>query len=476
MMVARELLTADRQIRADRRGAGALRWTEPQERLFASPYRMTVYWGANGIGKSVALAELARRALSCELPWQQKGPQTVILAGNTWTQLGSTLKYLWSSLDRNTFSRKIRFSGGAVKGQRLAVYDIVSGPAKGGELRLGTFKAENLAGPRADVVITDEPLPRAVYDELWPRLLGRNGRMYQGFTPTISTSEDIGYLWEMVDDPARPWAGEIQVELTLTAVTPRGGLLNVPWMTALEIEQFEAGVSGIERDMRMGRTRYPRPDVAYFGAWGPQLIRPISIRGLPPGTPLGIGIDHGSRPGAQRAVLVAVEGTGIHSRVWVLDEYQGDGRTETDEDAAGVLAMLARHGLQLEHVDRWVGDRAHGGYQGGNGAKSNQRLKAAIAQRIGLDTAGRTGWHERLPDGLRYMWTPRKYDRSVWEGCEILHRMMVGMSPRILVSDRCVHLAEDLSKWQGKSTDPHKDGIDALRYIVVDMIEGRGRR
>lgn len=475
-MQDRPLLLDQRSERAARKGAGPRRWTAPQESLFASPYRMTAYWGANGIGKSAALAELTRRAMLCQLPWQRPGPQTVILAGNTWTQLGSTLRYLWDSIDRGILAKGVRYQGGSMKGQRLPVYDIVDGPAKGGELRLGTFRAENLAGPRADVVITDEPLPRDVYDELWPRLLGRNGRMYQSFTPTISTSEDISYLWELVDDPVRPWAGEIQVELTLDAVTPRGGLLCVPWMSAQEIAEFEQGVSGIERDMRMGRTRHPRLDAAYFSAWGPHLMRSITVSTPPPGTPMGIGIDHGSRPGAQRAVLVAVSGTGIDARVWVLDEYQGDGRTDTEEDAAGVLEMLQRHGMPLDAVDRWVGDRAHGGYQGGNGAKSNQRLKAAIAQRIGLDTAGRTGWSERLPHGLRYMWTPRKYDRSVWEGCDMMHRMMVGANPRLLVSDRCVHLARDLQRWQGRTNDPHKDGIDALRYIIVDMVEGRGKR
>ena len=475
-MTERVLLLDQRQERAARHGAGPMRWTAPQERLFDSPYRMTAFWGANGIGKSAALAELTRRALLCQLHWQTPGPQTVILAGNTWSQLGSTLRYLWSSIDKSLFKKGVRYEGGNMKGQRVPVFDVLSGPAKGGELRLGTFRAENLAGPRADVVITDEPLPRDVYDELWPRLLGRHGRMYQTFTPTISTSEDISYLWEMVDDPARPWAGEIQVELTLEAVTPRGGLLSVPWMSGQEIAEFEAGVSGIERDMRMGRTRHPRVDVAYFSAWGPHLLRPMALGDIPPGTPLGIGIDHGSRPGAQRAVLVAVSGTGIDARVWVLDEYQGDGRTETEADADGILAMLRRHGLPVEAIDRWVGDRAHGGYQGGNGAKSNQHLKAALAQRMGLETGARTGWSEKLPRGLRYMWQPRKYDRSVWEGCAILHRMMVGKAPRLTISDRCQHLSKDLSRWQGKSTDPHKDGIDALRYIVVDMVEGRGQR
>ena len=137
--------------------------------------------------------------------------------------------------------------------------------------------------------------------------------------------------------------------------------------------------------------------------------------------------------------------------------------------------MLERQGLRIEHVDVWIGDRAHGGYQGGNGEKSNERLKAAIAKALGHDTRG-TGWTEKLPRALRYMQQPRKYDRSVWEGCEMLHRMMVGTSPRIQVASKCTVLHEDLRQWQGRSRDPHKDGIDALRYVVVGMIEGREPR
>ena len=73
------------------------------------------------------------------------------------------------------------------------------------------------------------------------------------------------------------------------------------------------------------------------------------------------------------------------------------------------------------------------------------------------------------------MRAPRKYDRSVWEGSEILHRLMVGDAPRLTVAAECGDLNDDLSNWQGSLSDPHKDGIDALRYIVVPMVEGRRR-
>ncbi len=468
---ARRLLGDERGRRQEVLGKPRLYWTEPQRRIFESPYAVTVAWGANGIGKSLTLAEVVRRGLAAELGWQDRGPKVVLLAGNSWGQIGVTLSYLWETVDKRWFKPKLRFEGGGMRGQRLQIFDILDGPGKGGQLRCGTFNAgaANLAGPRADLVVSDEPLPEKIYNELWPRLFGRRGRIVIGFTPTLGTSEDIKYLWDKVDDPALPWFGEIQVPLTLEAVTLHGGLVPYSWSTQEEIDRFEAGLSRLERDMRMGRTRTPATGELYFSAFGPHLIGPCNV---PRGTRIGIGIDHGSKPGAQRAILVAVEGLGIDARAWVLDEYKGDGRTEIEADAAGVVAMLARHRMTIQDVDAWIGDRAHGGYGGVNGKKSNEMLKSALAKSTGLDI-NRTGWHEKLPTPLRYMWQPRKHDSSHWEGFDIIHRMTVGDSPRLTLSPACAHLRADFENWKGSSRDPHKDGLDALRYILIDMMAGR---
>lgn len=465
----RELLAADKMRRVERLGTPRPYWTATQQALFDSPYALTVAWGANGVGKSEAIAELARRAIAGQLNWQRPGPRTVMLLGNTWKQLGQTLKYLFAGLDKSWVRPRIRYEAGGIKGQRIAIFDIMGGPGKGGELWCGTFDAENSAGPRAEVVITDEPLPESVFNELWPRLLGRNGRMYQTFTPTLGTAHKLDYLWKLVDDPTKPWAGEIRTPLTLEAVTPVGSRFPIPWMTQEEIDRFEAGLSAVQVDMRMGRVRTPRVDTAYFGCWGPHLVTADTPPG---GTRLGIGIDHGSRPGAQRAVLAAVGGRGIYARAWVLDEYKGDGRTESEDDARGILSMLERQGYALKDIDLWVGDRAHHGDRRG-GAKSNTRLQMSIAQAMGVDVT-RRGWAAHLPEPLRRMQTPRKYDRSVWEGVEILHRMMVGQAgkPMLTLSPRCTALAYDFATWQGAKLDPCKDGIDACRYVVVPMAEG----
>jgi len=466
-----------------------MRWTNAQRRLFDSPYRLTVAWGGNGQGKSKAAAELTRKALARQLYWQQPARigETVILAGNTWSQLGSTLEYFWELIDPRWFKETLRFEGGRIQGQRLQVYDIIDGPARGGCLRCGTFRAENLAGPRAGVVVTDEPLPEDVHNELWPRLFGRGGRMYQNFTPAPSSKDTsdakLDYLWDMVDNPELPWAGEIQTPLTLDAVTPRGGLLEVPWATQLEIDQFESGLSAVVRDCRMGRTRRKKSNTAYYSAWGAHLLtptpplwfgqamsRPVADQRANP-VRVGIGIDHGSKPGAQRAILAMVFGFGLNARVWIADEYAGDGRTDSEQDAAGILAMLERQGIALEDVDQWVGDRAHGGDWRG-GKKSNFRLQQAIAEAIGISTQSR-GWKSRLPKNLQRIHTPAKKDKSVYEGADIIHRLMLRGPEWYAVSQRCTQLDRDHTDWQGGSREPAKDGCDGERYIVVPMVEGR---
>lgn len=468
-MVQRSLLTAGREERRASVGQPIAYWSDSQSALFASPYHLTVAWGTNAGGKSLAAADLVRRGLGGLLHWQTPGqPYTVILAGNTLAQVGVTVGYLWESVDKSWFKKSIRFEAGGLKGQRLQVYDVIGGPGKGGQLRVGTFDAKNLAGPRADMVVTDEPLPEDVFNELWPRLLSRDGRMYQTFTPTLGTATRLDYLWKLVDDPGAPWAGEIQTVLSLDAVTPRGGVFETPWMSQEEIDRFLAGLSQVQRDMRAGRSRTPLRDTAYFSAFGPHLIREFDP---PQGASVIIGIDYGTKPGTQRIVLSAHGGKGLYSHIWVMDEFQGESATDLEEDAESLLRMLQRNGLTVADVDFWYGDRQHDGGKGN--IKSNDRLKAAIARSLGLDFM-RRGWTAQLPGPLQRMRTPRKYNRSVYDAAEIIHRLMVGEAPRFTVHPRCVRLIEDLTNWQGSLSpkDPYKHGFDALQYGVVPVVEG----
>lgn len=448
------------------------RWTNPQSAFLNDPRTLLVLWGCNGAGKSVVLAEYARRAIEGTLANPvADGPVSVGLFGETWQQLGSTIKYFWDSVDKRWFREKVHFQDGQLAGQRMPIYDVIDGPGKGSVLRMGTFSAgaQRLAGPRYHYVIADEPFPHQIFAELWPRLLGRNGQLRMGFTPTLGTAHKLEYLWDLVDDPKATFAGEIQVPLTLDAVTPRGGLAEIPWMTQEEIDRFERGCPAQVRDCRMGRSRVPETAARFFDAYGSHLHNQPDLGRLAElNARVGIGIDHGSKPGAQRAVMIATAIVKGKSKVWVLDEYKADGRTETDDDARGIMSMIERHGLRLEDVDHWVGDRAHHGDKYG-GKKSNLRLMQAFSRLRSVDPKKTRTWRRKLPKPLSSMYVPRKYDGSIWDGCEILHRLMVADPYMIEFSPACVHLHEDLLEWRGDRADPHKDGIDALRYIVVDM-------
>ncbi len=486
----------------DRRPAPS-RFTDKQWQFIRSDKKLTVFWGGNACGKSVVLAEIARRALRGQLPWQQSGRKySVMLVGNTWPQLSSTLEYLFDGLQPGELGANIRYEGGTIKGQRMQVYTTAFGPCPGSVLRCGIFRAKNLAGPRADVVLSDEPLPEDVHNELFPRLMGRNGRMYVTFTPTLGTAGDIQYLWDLVDDPQRPYFGEIQVQTTVENCTPRGGLIEVPFLRQDEIDQLREGLSPLQADMRLGLSRYPRLDCTYFeGSWDPRTCR-MAYR-PPPGTRALVGFDHGSKANAQVATLTFAEGRGLGTRYHIADMYMSQKRSETVEDAREVLRMLHRSGvahprsdlagmafediirqpavngvpnLDLSDVDLWVGDRSHGGYRGGLGAKSNQDLQRAIAAAVGFDVDRLQPhqWRLRLPRPLQKILVPKKHHRSMWDGMDVLRRMM---PTRLTIADheRMDPMADAFQRWAGALLDPLRDRLDAARYPIVEVDSGRIR-
>ena len=266
------------------------------------------------------------------------------------------------------------------------------------------------------------------------------------------------------------------------SVTPRGGLYELPWASQQEIDEFAAGLSEVQREMRLGFTRYPRTDCAYYSAWGSHLVldqppswwfeelaaagrerRQSRIR-------VGVGVDHGSKPGAQVAILVAIMGYGLHARIWILDEYVS-GSTTSEQDAVGVVAMLRRNGLEIKDVDLWVGDRAHD-FRGGR--KANQYFRQGLAKQLGFDIS-RRGWGDKIPRPLQMMAVPRKSLNSAYEGADIIHRRMLRGPDYYAVSSCCKSLDESHRTWRGGQREPAKDACDAERYIVVPMMEGRHR-
>jgi hypothetical protein len=456
-------------------------YTNPQRQALMMPDDLGVFWGANQVGKTVFLVDDAILRLIGRHPLQRhRPPCRVGIGGKSWPQMAATLKALWATVDPRWFRKAIRYEGGQLKGQRYAIYDVVDGPGKGGELCLAT----NEQGP--DVIqgwqvhhwAQDEPLSEAFYGELTPRLFRLHGTLRLGFTPRIGAvgerGEKLGWFWKKVDDGE---IGQVTVPLTLDAVTPRGGLLEVPWQSQSDIIKFERTLTGPEREMRMGRSRIPVFTDRFFTCYSDDLIGTSRFR--EPNW-LAVGIDHGSGAGRQRACAVV----GVFEptpEFWVVGEAASDGRTDADKDAADLMAMLHRVTGEkdprraIESVNVWIGDRYHAGdYYGGE--KSNWLLLCAFCRLLGI--AKPSARHQEyvkavrtLPGTLSKLTTPTKWTGSVFDTGHQLNGLM---DKKLMhFNPACTNTLEGIRNWRGREADPEKDACDAWRYASIGLLDSQ---
>jgi hypothetical protein len=303
-----------------------------------------------------------------------------------------------------------------------------------------TTRQGSLANASAtlDVVWVDEPPPIELWSELVARIMAKRGHLFLTMTPI---GRPVGWLKDKVSD------GEIKDHrFSVTAA-------NCPWYDQEQIDEIEKLYLPHEVPQRL------------HGAWEGYLSERLfkgfqddHVRDEVPmeKATIGIGLDHGTDAGSQVAILVAISHAGDHPKIWVLDEYVSDSTSTPEEDARAIMRMLDRNRLSVDHVDRWVGDRAHGGKRWG-GAKSNRMLMTAFERemRIGVD---------RLPFKIR---TVKKGRGSVWHGCRVIHSSM--LRGDFVIRPHCSRLIESLKNWQGRD-DEFKHAIDALRYSAVDLL------
>jgi len=455
-------------------------YTAPQRRFFNLPDPLAVLWGANQIGKTLTILDDAILRLLGRHPLQRHRPPCRIgLGGKSWPQMAATMRQLWSTVDPRWFKKAIRYEGGQLKGQRYAIFDVIDGPGKGGELCMATNEqgADVVQGWQVHHWGQDEPLSEQFYGELVPRLLRLDGTLRLGFTPRLGavgeSGEKLNWFWSLVDDGT---IAQVNIPLTLEAVTPLGGLLEVPWMTQRQITNFERSLPGPEREMRMGRSRIPVFATRVFTCFSDGLVR-AGLR-PPSGNVLGVGIDHGAGAGRQRACAVA----GIYEpspHLYTLGEAASDGRTRADKDAEDIIEMLMRvtgetnAKAAIEAVDLWLGDRYHAGDAIG-GEKSNWLLLCAFCRVLGIVKP--SAKHQEyvsavrsLPGKLSRIHVPSKWEGSVWDGARQLNTLLD--QERILFSPDVPVTLQGIRSWRGKMADPEKDACDAWRYICVGLVE-----
>ena len=338
--------------------------------------------------------------------------------------------------------------------------------------RSGTQDGAALAGLMGDALIINEPPRERHWGEALRAVGHSGGPVLCVFTPMDEhgVSRDLRWLQTYIE-------GDIS-----KGVQPRGNFVQIvgqlcpenaphrdPDNIAMQIAAMPAAEVAQRRDAAWtgpatGRI-FTNWDTTQRFSWEPVpgADEWPELPGLPAGEEVSIGvtIDHGEGAGREVALLYAYVQRGAQSMVWFLDEYRSPERTILARDAAEILAMLERNGINVQHVDRWHGDVNSAGKMFAVGL--NRKLEQEIAALLGRPRTVQvvTIHSAKKGRGGRLM--------QVRYGSRILNEALG--SHNLWIASRCRALAHDFERWMGD--EKHKDGIDAARYGAVDLLEAR---
>ena len=444
------------------RALDTVRLTTPQ-RLFVSDPAPEVLWrDGNQIGKSFALAyDIIHRCRGTH-PYltTRRPPINVLVISISHEQMVPLHEKLWLLSPKDEIEPSTYFTPGrgiSGKPPRLA---FTSGPGAGSVIHFGTYKqgSTRIAGGTYDLVVCDEPPVESMYGEVRPRVMRRRGLIRIAMTPTPDMPDQT-WLRDIVEAER---IVEHNYGLAEENVWPEGSL--APWLRQSEIDEYAAGLLEIERAMRMAGAWEPVITGRWLTAFSDDCV---SMRGPPAGARLGFGIDHGMvQQGKQAMILAAFAGLNTdRPRVWYLDEYCAEGFTTPEHDAAEIVAMLRRNGLSYSDVDEWVGDRPMRSLRFET-KKSNAVLRAELAFKLGLPR-----------EKTRFIRIPKKFDGSVIYGFRLMNTLFDRRDdnglPHATIHPRCTNLIEACRRFAGDSRDPHKDVLDAARYITELFVKPR---
>jgi phage terminase large subunit-like protein len=450
-------------------------WLPGQLRVFRSPRKRRLFRAGNqSVGKTICgLSEVTWCATGTH-PFRPvkrvAGEYWVICA--TWPQSVAIQKKLWSLLPKHLLHPETSFNDvRGFKGKTPAVrVRCVDGNWSIIRFRTTRQGGLNLAGATIDGALFDEPPhDEAVYSEVAKRVQARGGWVLLTLTPVNAPCDWLRKLTEegTIED--------IHVPLSPEQLIPEGrvepirGEDGVPRDQAW-IDAVIADTASAEVPVRIHGEWEMRVEGRYFDTFRSAGHNAHVSVELPSGPDVRfcIGLDHGSRPGKQIALLLAIDVVGVRGqpRIWVLDEYTDDtGCAAPEDDARQILAMLARWDLEWSHLLHVIGDRVH--MPGTGSQKSNKDLAAHVAMRLSIP-------QQALAPKI---FTVRKRHFSgsgpVIVGSRWLHQQITRGLFRI--QPRCQRLIAAMERYT-LADDEHKDPIDALRYALDPYIFDRRRQ
>lgn len=329
------------------------------------------------------------------------------------------------------------------------------------EFRWGGGDVLNLASEKLHHAWIDEP-PESerVFNEVQKRVLRTNGDVSLTLTPV---NRPVDWLRRRVEDGAvadlhyilspehlvfevGPATGR---RMTLEDGTP----CDAEWIARLIAETSDQEVPVVIH----GEWEF-RQEGAYLSkVWTPE--RMLVERAPAYEYETEIGIDWGDRPGKQIVLDIRVAesaGAGGYPYIHVFNEYVGVSGNETPEDdARGVLDMLASSGVSWSEVRGAHADRAH--KAGRPDTKSAQELSRALAHLLGLRDWRSLSPPIRVAKRGQGRGKGSLVTRSRW-----LHSQMA--RGNVTIHPRCKRLIEAIPKYTPWKDNDYKDPIDALVY------------
>ena len=314
----------------------------------------------------------------------------------------------------------------------------------------GTQEVMALTGATIDYLIIDELPKQAHFAEALTRVAVNNGPVVMSFTPIGRPCDWLRHHVEGNPDTGKPPVEEWDIQrITLSPENcPHRSIESIdrqiagygPWEYAQRVEGAWEGVS-VDRWIAFSEDNtFTDP---------PEKVEAI-----------GLGWDHGERPGNSVCYLVAWDG----ARRWVLDEYVSQERNTPAIEAREIVEMLKRWGISPKMIDKAVGDSNSAGRLG-LGLRVNELLERAFAHMVGS---------ARPPFEIG---VPYKGRGSVCTRARMLSAACI--DGRFMVhAERCPNLVKSLRHWRGENSDL-KHSYDAVSYIsehwLQEGIETPGR-
>lgn len=430
--------------------------TPPQEAWLRDASKIKLLLGGNQVGKTYAqTAELLYRCLGNH-PYLQTDPPPIqaFLITHSHQQSITIQEKLYAMCPKDALHPSCEFVPG--RGFR-GIHPVVRFN-NGSMIMVKTAnQGLGLASATVSYVAIDEPVSKDVWGELSARVLrggagGRTGTIGITMTPV---GQDVSYLQELVEQGV---VSCHKAPLTVQATTPK---FCKPIISQGQIDRISQTYLPIDREARLnGDWTVGIPEGRVFDCFTDDMI---SREPPPPSNyQLAIGIDHGSQPNAQVAIVSAINMTDPSNPwVYVLDEYVS-GSAPPEAHARAILEMLSRNNI-LPAQCNWTGDNVHFGGKTGSGKMSNSLLMRAFEQVLQVP---------QLPFRIRTIKKPRY---SVYYGSAMIHSIMARR--QFFIHPNCNRTILSLQRWtmknnqSARSRDEWGHCVDALRYTITPTID-----